>query len=325
MFRKPAFTLVELLVVIAIIALLIAMLLPAVQTVREAARRATCLNRFKQQSLAVLNYASARGDTLPPIFGRSLAVTKGGTIFESWQHTVGPFMEEQDLFADIGEERLSIENVTTATFECPTTPRAPRLLNARVAGNHFESISVRDSAPVVDVSTGSRVLGRPWYEGAWSGRPMDAPVGSASDYTWFVRRMRTGAKLKRTEDGLSKTVMLFERAGNPVMYDKGQPPKPSEYPPRVLESMWPVIMGPNSTQTYLRQQDTLVALDWYSNAGANSVELDRPVINLSNNFRIYGFHPGGVVMSRLDGSASYVDEKTDKRVVRDMLARANGR
>ena len=87
--EKKGFTLVELLVVIAIIGILIALLLPAVQAAREAARRMTCTNHLKQQGLAIHNFLSARNG-LPPI---SL-----GTYRWSLFMLLYPYLEQQALY-----------------------------------------------------------------------------------------------------------------------------------------------------------------------------------------------------------------------------------
>jgi prepilin-type N-terminal cleavage/methylation domain-containing protein len=90
--RRPGFTLVELLVVMAIIAILIALLLPAVQKVRDAANRTACINNVKQIGLAVQNYASGNGDKLPPIY------TIEGGVRASFFFVLLPYVERDDLY-----------------------------------------------------------------------------------------------------------------------------------------------------------------------------------------------------------------------------------
>src|SRR5438445_11061328 len=87
---RLAFTLVELLVVIAIIGVLVALLLPAVQTAREASRRSSCQNNLKQLSLAMLNYESTN-NVLPGGVGRY------GCCWGTWQVRVLPFLEQGAL------------------------------------------------------------------------------------------------------------------------------------------------------------------------------------------------------------------------------------
>src|SRR5215213_7488778 len=94
--HDSAFTLVELLVVIAIIGVLVALLLPAVQAAREAARRSSCTNNLKQHGLAMLDYESAR-KTLPA--GQTDAITgdPDAPAYMSAQAQMLPYFEDENL------------------------------------------------------------------------------------------------------------------------------------------------------------------------------------------------------------------------------------
>lgn len=125
---KRGFTLVELLVVIAIIGILIGMLLPAVQTVREAARRSQCSNNMRQCSLAMHNYESAFSE-FPA--GTTNAISGRGNSF--WIPLL-PYLESDNLFSqyDLDEggwtgtssnpNRVVLDGVTLSYLICPSSP-----------------------------------------------------------------------------------------------------------------------------------------------------------------------------------------------------------
>jgi prepilin-type N-terminal cleavage/methylation domain-containing protein/prepilin-type processing-associated H-X9-DG protein len=125
---RRAFTLIELLVVITIIGILISLLLPAVQTAREAARRAQCLNHLKQLSLACLNYETTHRYFPPAIqFDAGQDATSSGNFRPNWVVLILPFIEQQPLFNSLNAQKYlsEAENKTfrstvLETMICPS-------------------------------------------------------------------------------------------------------------------------------------------------------------------------------------------------------------
>ncbi len=155
--NHAGFTLVELLVVIAIIGILIGMLLPAVQQVREAARRSQCMNNLKQDALGALNYESAFGH-FPTAGGCSDAyhdpaqAKKALFGFENagWMYQILPYLEQNTTydqrattgFIDPPVGALAVAEAQVPSFSCPS--RAPR-----VATYNLLTLSLNDYAGVL--------------------------------------------------------------------------------------------------------------------------------------------------------------------------------
>lgn len=150
--RPSGFTLVELLVVIAIIGILVALLLPAIQAAREAARRSQCTNHVKQMSLACLNYQSQTG-SYPgggwgPWWVGDADCGTGKMQPGGWVYRILPFIEEQDIH-DMGSGLTGTPKYiahgeryqyAVPTFNCPSRRMGVVELDPEFA---FESLNVR--------------------------------------------------------------------------------------------------------------------------------------------------------------------------------------
>jgi prepilin-type N-terminal cleavage/methylation domain-containing protein/prepilin-type processing-associated H-X9-DG protein len=184
--RRSAFTLIELLVVIAIIAVLVGMLLPAVQKVREAAAKSSCRNNLKQIALSAHSYDSANGK-LPPGLN--------GSTYLGCLAYVLPYMEQTNIANQIPAGYLSLSSPTGAwwgsygfaqsrvkTFECPADNAWGSTLSA---GEFVYLITYAGGMTGGYFGTGTPFLGVTNYIASAGSLGLITPVGSFSPYDQY--------------------------------------------------------------------------------------------------------------------------------------------
>jgi prepilin-type N-terminal cleavage/methylation domain-containing protein len=224
--RRTAFTLIELLVVIAIIAVLIGLLLPAVQKVREAAARMSCSNNLKQLGLGMHNYHDSNGK-FPYL--RS----GGGQNRHSWALLLTPFIEQDNVYKVMS---TPISGVSQTDGFNNLTSTDPTIVAARSAGvKVFLCPSRRGTGTLTPIDPGNlTVTGQPIDYAASTGDTNVVPTTGVFtfDNGTFAQLKLLGHKIADITDGTSNTVMIGEKhlkASNP---DGANPPG-TAYDPNV--------------------------------------------------------------------------------------------
>jgi len=236
--RRRGFTLIELLVVIAIIAILIALLMPAVQKVREAANRTQCANNLKQIGLACLNYENERG-YLPT--SRDVAIPYPGEITElktpntvepdgdegaadgfpdTWSGHILPYLEQQNIYynfiqdQDYTKQPLESIQTSASVYFCPTR----RTMGS--AGLATGGTVVTDPG---GLGTGRGALGD--YAGSigTTGDDFYNGAGVAANGSISIGERGKGNRLKEIIDGTSNTLMIGEKHVAITMLTKASP------------------------------------------------------------------------------------------------------
>jgi prepilin-type N-terminal cleavage/methylation domain-containing protein/prepilin-type processing-associated H-X9-DG protein len=321
--KRRGFTLIELLVVIAIIAILIGLLLPAVQKVRAAAARIQCANNLKQMGIALHMYHDGNGE-FPWGHEDDMSDAMGNTIeMLPWGVFILPYLEQDSLFKkfNIGLPfNVAPNNDGTAAspgaqqlkvFQCPASPSQGIVytddwdqlpaFNGPLSGNLTWTVSASDYIATSGVY-------HTYSNPIWN------PLGGYNADRSGVLQDNFKVNISRNIlDGTSNTTMVSECAGAPFLYLMGK---------KVDADPWAVYGVAIQGTAWA---DSFNGENWLSDPSGFVPAPPLCAINCVNVAGFYSFHTNGANFVFADGSVRFVPQNIDPKVMMEIITIAGGK
>jgi prepilin-type N-terminal cleavage/methylation domain-containing protein/prepilin-type processing-associated H-X9-DG protein len=293
--RISAFTLIELLVVLAIIGVLIGLLLPAVQKVREASHRINCASNLKNVGLALHNFENTHG-RFPPggVDGPYRAIGVNNKVIHGWGPFLLPYLEQQaladryrwdkDFYDPANQPALTLQ---LKSMQCPSAEP-----DRFVTGKDFDNWSYGGKGACTD------------YAPVWEVDRMLADRGlidRASNYQG-VLPVNSMVRLADLTDGTAQTILVTEDAGRPRLWQLRR-----QFQGPVGGCPW--SGWPNG-------------ITFMGSTPDGTSRLGPCALNCTNDHEVYSFHPGGANAVFADGSVHFLKAGMDIRILAALMTRA---
>jgi prepilin-type N-terminal cleavage/methylation domain-containing protein len=326
---RRAFTLLELLVVIAIVAVLIGLLIPAVQKVRAAAARMACGNNLKQIGLALHGHHDSKGYLPPYGFGFAVPPPNNPYGAQATGHSalslILPYLEQDNVAGLFRYDRSVIDplNLPPSYGSNPAGLAQPKVYLCPAAPSR--TVDYQPLFAGAGLNGGPMLLGYTDYAptrgtgSSFRSRCAPNPNVTADDNgvmgqfgTWANGAVTAGKiRLEQISDGTSTTIMVAEVAGRQGHYTRGI--YRGTYSPSY----------PINFNTAWADYNAKVTVDG-ADATGTTINGGCCVVNCTNNDEIYSFHSGGAMTLRADGSVLFLSENVTPSVLAALISRAGG-